>query len=321
MVPDLAFPPHSKCSLRPGYRGTSLQAFYSAFPNEEACIKHIFECRYDEQTQCRKCGRSAKAYPIKGTKRFQLSCGHGVWPLTGTIFSASTISVQLWLYAMLHFCNSAEGVNSLFLGRQLGICHKAAWRMGNHIRWQMAALENLEQIGVEGEVIHIRLERLLGVQVPGDKKRQVANVLLIADRSRVSSFVLGRPRRTQISGILKEKCARGVVPVTCCYLTYRVSTDFGTRRPLAEFVPEYFSGGLRNTYDVISGFNGYFRRPLKNNYRRVSLCKLWLYLKEFEFRFNRRQHSDRTFWNLASQFPDLEEASLERLKSIYSKVP
>jgi hypothetical protein len=70
---------------------------------------------------------------------------------------------------------------------------------------------------------------------------------------------------------------------------------------------------------LISGLSGYFRRPLKYNYRRVDCENLWLYLKEFEFRFNRRRRSEETFWDLVGAFPACTDQSVRQLRDHYMR--
>lgn len=317
MIPNLTYPPHENCSLRPGYRGTSLQSLYAKFPTEDACLKHILKCSSEDHSHCKICGKEAKLYPIRGTRRFQYPCGHAIFPMTGTVFSRTNIPLQLWFYAMLHFSNSTEGVNSLFLARHLGISRKAAFRMVQMIRLHMTALDACEQLGGDGRTIEIRLEQVRGVFVPGVRKSQVANVLLTSDGRWVSSFVLGKPRRHILRSILQQKCRPDSRFISTCYLTYRASSESGSRRPLVEHVPDFYHD---HEEDRISGFESYFRRPLGFNYRRVDRENLWLYLKEFEFRYNRRQQSERIFWDLISHFPNCSEQSKARLRSVYMLV-
>lgn len=317
MVPHLDYPPHELCSLRPGYRGTSLQSFYAAFPSEESCLRHVLDCSAMDLSQCRRCGKRAKLYPIKGTRRFQYPCGHTIHPMTNTILNRTNIPVQLWFYAMLHFSNSAEGVNSLFLSRHLGIASKAAFRMGQRIRLQMAALERLLPFA-EGSVVDIRLERLRGIRVIGRSKTQVVNVLFLSDGSRATSVVVpGKPRRHILNGILASLAPNRAECVTTCYLTYRASSEWGSRPPLAQFRPGYFLE-QDSRKDLISGLNGYCRKPLNYHYRRVNRENLWAYLKEFEFRFNRRHASENIFWDLVAQFPDLSDSAVGRLAEMYT---
>ncbi len=314
MIPNLAYPPHESSSFRPAYRGTSLQSFYANFHTEDACLRHILQCSSEELSHCRKCGKEAKLYPIRGTRRFQYPCCHSICPMMNMVFSHTHIPLQLWFYAMLHFSNSAEGVNSVFLARHLGISGTAAFRMAQKIRLHMTALDACEQLGGDERTIEIRLERIRGVFVPGLRKNQIANVLLMSDHQRVSSYVLGKPRRHILRSILHRNCRPDSRFITTCYLTYRASSEFGSRRPLVDHVPDFY---YHQEEDRISGFEAYFRKPLAFNYRRVDHENLWLYLKEFEFRYNRRQESERTFWDLVSRFPDCSEQSKAQLKSAY----
>ena len=53
------------------------------------------------------------------------------------------------------------------------------------------------------------------------------------------------------------------------------------------------------------GFLKYFQIMFRTQYKGVSHHRLWLYLKEAEFRYSRRDRSHETFWDLVSDFPIL----------------
>lgn len=312
MLFDVGYLAHDFKSPRSGYRGTSLQAFFSAFPTDEDCLRHVFQVRYGLSPACSNCNKSGKWYRINGTKRFQHPCGKAIWPLSQTLFHATHLPLKLWFYAFLHFANSAEGVNSAFLARHLGISGKAAFRMSQLIRIHLAAQEQTRRLGSPGKPVHVRIERLRGVRARSKKRRGIANVLFIADQFSVQSTVIEKPRRDIIKKILLQKTVEGSIPITNCYHTFRTSSHSGTRSPVTEFVPSYFLNNA-DERDVISGFLFYFRAPLHFHHRRVDKGNLWKYLKEYEFRFNRRSQSERTYWEMLSRFPTLTPESIDDL--------
>ena len=314
---NLGYPSTEYKSDRFGYRGTSLQDFYARFPDDEACLRHVFAMRYGDGIECPKCERPGRWYRIRGTRRFQHPCGQNIWPLTGTVFERTHIPLQIWFYAMLHFANSSSGVTTTFLGRQLGVSHKAAYRLADRLRMHMAAIDRDKSVGRPGEPVEVRIETLDGVHTAGHPLRGAAKAVIIGDSESVQTTLIGRPRRHVLRAIIKDKAAAGAVPVTSCKCTYRVLEEFGTRTPSVRLVDDFVDPC--SLVSPAKSFLNHMRKPMSNTYRRVGYANLWKYLKEFEFRYNRRHCSHRIFRELTDHFPDLSAQSREDLEAWSSR--
>ena len=314
---DLGYEPSEYRSERSSYRGTSIQAFHARFPDDEACLAHVFRTRFGANPACTRCSKPGLWYRIAGTKRFQHPCGQGIWPLTGTIFEHSKIPLQLWFYAMLHFANSASGVPTNFLGRHLGVSHKAAYRMADRIRLHMAALDLEACVGKRGKPVEIRIEYLVGMRTRGYPVRGSAKAVLVADHHTVQTTLIGRARRHVLRKIIADKFARGAVPVTTCSYTHALLTEFGTRRSSAALVDKFVDPSTGT--NPIHSFLNYAKRPMHDVYRRVDYTNLWKYLKELEFSFNRRWRSHEIFSDLVGAFPELSPDRCRELEAWSSR--
>lgn len=280
---------------------------------------HIFEVRFGKNPKCPKCCKSKKWYRISGTRRFQHPCGYAITPTAQTIFTHSTIPVQLWLYAMLHFSNVRVGVCTHFIERQLGLSYKAAYRVNDRIRTHMAAIDQQKCIGVFGEQVFVRVMKVKRLRVSGKKGTNRSNVLAIADDKRILNTVIGQARRTPISAILDEKIVKGAEVCTDCYETYRILSAYGSRPEKARFLP-FWDTGRKMQNDTITSFWTTSSRAFASTHKHLNRSHLWKYLKEFEFRYNRRWESEQIFWNLVSDFPRLDAQSVENLRQWNSKI-
>lgn len=312
MLFDLGYPATEYKSDRPGYRGTSMQEFFRLFPDQDACLRHVFNARFGQVTPCPRCGRQSRWHHIRGTKRFQQPCGHAISPLAGTLFERSSIPLQLWFYAMLHFANSRFGVTSTFLRRHMGLSHKAAYRMADRIRTQMAAIDLGEQVGQHGEQVEVRIKYLEGIRTSRFPTRGSAKAVIIADAASAQATLIGRSRRHVLRRIIADKVTLGAVPVTTCPYTHAASSEFGSRAPFVTLVDEFVDP--ESGTNPIRSYINFVRRPMHNTYRRVDFNNLWKYLKELEFAFNRRRRSNETFPDMISKFPDFGAASLATLE-------
>src|ERR1700710_807430 len=75
--------------------------FMRLFPDNESCLDYLKAKFYADDTACPKCGKASKFHRIKGRSAYSCQfCGHHVYPTAGTIFHKSTVSLQLWFYAV-----------------------------------------------------------------------------------------------------------------------------------------------------------------------------------------------------------------------------
>src|SRR3954469_10142152 len=119
----------------------SLMEFMREFPDDAACLEHLWRTRYSPDgthAECPKCERTRvfKRYATKqGRQAWTCTgCGHHVHPTAGTIFHKSSTSLQLWFYAMYLMASTRCGISAKHLERELGVNYKTAWRMLNKIR-------------------------------------------------------------------------------------------------------------------------------------------------------------------------------------------
>ena len=307
MMFDLGYRSTQYRSKREGYMGTSLQQMFAMFPDEDACFRHVFDTRYGQSWPCPRCRKAGSWYRIRNLRRMQHPCGYGISPLGNSIFHKSQIPLQLWFYTMLHFANSAEGVNSTFLQRHLGIASKAAFRLTTRIRIHLASLEAGRRLGGAGKSVQVKIIKVKHVRRK-DKSNYPAKLIILADSDSVSGAVVDVSRRHILSNIINDIVIGGSALFTCCPYTHKVSSEFGLRRPLLKYIADYnISEDAKK--DGITGFVTYFTRPFRYFYRSVDQENLWLYFAEALFRYNRRARSDCIFGEMIGSFPRLDSAA------------
>jgi DNA-directed RNA polymerase subunit RPC12/RpoP len=121
---------------------TTVRQFFAQFPDDDACLTHLFNVRFRQGYKCPKCKRAAKWYLLKSERAMSCQwCGHHIHPMVGTLFEKSRTPLQLWFYAIFLFTTTRNGVAAKELQRQLGVTYKTAWRMAHLIREHMAAID------------------------------------------------------------------------------------------------------------------------------------------------------------------------------------
>ncbi len=118
-------------------------------------------CRWpttDGEPVCPKCG-SIGAYECRRPNRslrFRCKACAADFTLTsGTLFASHKLPLQIYLAAILIFCNEVKGKSALALSRDLGIHYKSAFILGHKLREAMAIEMHGRRIGGAGREAEI----------------------------------------------------------------------------------------------------------------------------------------------------------------------
>src|SRR3954467_1716743 len=109
--------------------------FLELFPDNDACLEYLRGKFFPDGSECPGCGKQTKYFRIKS--RAPSSCLHSrkeVYPTAGTIFHKSTVSLQLWFYAIYLMSSTRCGISAKQLEREIGVTYKTAHRMFKQIR-------------------------------------------------------------------------------------------------------------------------------------------------------------------------------------------
>src|SRR5438309_7470666 len=114
--------------------GFSLMEFMREYPDDAACLEHLWRARYSpdgKTAYCPKCERERRFKKYECATRRQswtcTGCGHHIHPTAGTIFEKSSTSLQLWFYAMYLMSSTRCGISAKQLERELGVKYRTAW--------------------------------------------------------------------------------------------------------------------------------------------------------------------------------------------------
>ncbi len=126
--------------------------FLELFPDNDACLDWLKEKFYADGTECPGCGKASKFFRIKSRAAYScMYCRHQVYPTAGTIFHKSTVSLQLWFYAIYLMSSTRCGISAKQLEREIGVTYKTAHRMFKQIR-TLLAQDHSEPLTGEVEV-------------------------------------------------------------------------------------------------------------------------------------------------------------------------
>jgi|SRR5579864_2563328 len=119
----------------------TVQDFFEQFPDDDACLAHLFKQRFGENVKCERCGEVGKFRKLANMPAYTCNCGNHIHPMVGTPFGGTRVPLQKWFYAMYLFTTSRHGVPAKELQRQLGVSYETAWRMGHELRKYIAKVD------------------------------------------------------------------------------------------------------------------------------------------------------------------------------------
>ncbi len=279
------------------YKKFTFKDFLKRYLNDDACLKEIYNNRYQQGVKCVKCKKLRPYYLLK--RRTTFSCGFcatQLSPLTGTIFEKSAVSLRLWFYAMFLMVKTRSGISAKQLERELGVSYKTAHRMFKMIRKLMDqdgsmlnGIVEIDETFVGGRGTNRAKEWHGGVE----EKEVVWGAV-----ERKGKTYLKHVRSTEKYTLLKElkeHVSTKVHIMSDEAGAYRYLYDFGyfNHFSVNHSMGEYGRGLIHN--NTIEGVWSQLKRGITGVYRHVSKKYLQSYVNEYAFRYNHRNLENGMF--------------------------
>jgi len=298
----------------------SLMEFMREFPDDEACLVHVWRTRYSEDgvhAECPKCEqvRSFKRYAT--AKRRQAwtctGCGHHVHPTAGTIFHKSSTSLHLWFYAVYFMASTRCGVSAKQLEREIGCNYKTALRMFHRIREYLMDEDGPQLSGsVEADETYIGPRRIkegerraLSAQGipnrgPATKDRDVV-FAAVERQGRIRVSVIGTSQTQGSNAVaVRAKVSEFVAPRSTLYTdeygAYAALARYYDHRTINHSQRVYVSGETHT--QTVDGFFALMKNAIRGVHHGVSRQWLQGYCNEYAFRWNYREDGNAMFRRL-----------------------
>lgn len=271
----------------------TISQFKTRFPDDDSCMAYIWAKRYGSLKECPKCESVSKFHLCKGTRYYACqNCGHHIHPTAGTIFEGSRTPLTDWLFAILLFANSRNGVSAKELQRQLGVTYKTAFRMGHLIR----SLMNQDgEVTLEGKV-EID-ESLFGAKhTKGGKHGWGAMDTkpcvfgMVERKGRIVTRVVEERNRKTLFPIIVENTTEDVVAYTDDFKVYRtLKREVAKHLVINHTKGKHVDGPDGDIHtQTIDGHWSLVKRSIRGTHTSVSKKYLQNYLDEFAFRRNHK---------------------------------
>lgn len=264
--------------------------FMKLFPNDDACLEHLFKARIGYDHECPKCGQSDLWKRLSKMPAYTCSCGHHIHPMVGTPFHKSHTPLQKWFYAMYLFTTTRHGVPAKELQRQLSVNYKTAFRMGHKIREYLAHVDGDDPVSGHVEID----ETMIGgkrAAKPGKAGRSAEGKTIVLGMVERGGDLITRVvpdlKRTSLEKHIIRKVDRSATVSTDELNSYKRLSMYGYKHAAVNHAQgEYVRGDVHT--NTIEGFWSILKRSIKGTHVHVSARHLPKYLGEFEFRWNLR---------------------------------
>ncbi len=260
----------------------SLEALKEDFPDDEACLKFIFDTLHS-----RACSCGGEYSPIPGRKQFQCSrCRYQIAPMVGTIFEKSPTHLTLWFHAIWVFSNAKSGISTKEMERHLGVTYKCAYRILSQIRKALPQSTDKLRGTVETDMA------LFG----GSMKKGRKELRAVAFERKL--YVLGAIQR---GGKVRAELVEGSAGKKASdeFLLRNVEkwstlvTDYAQIYHGLPFYHQSINHATAFAYrgvhiNTIESFWGHLKRSMKGTFKSLSREKFQEYLDAFVFHWNNR---------------------------------
>jgi transposase len=302
----------------------SLMEFMRDFPDDDACLEHLWRTRYapdGEHAVCPKCEveRVFRKYATKqGRQSWTCTgCGLHVHPTAGTIFAKSSTSLHLWYFAMYLVTSTRCGVSAKQLERSLGVSYRTAWRMLNKIRNEVMVDDGeplrgdveVDEASVDGKPKrkqgqhpHITIGPSRRSEAAKLRERSRATVFAAVERGgRIKATVLPSRRGPALNRQVIQWVEPESIIITDEWTAYNgLERHFISHSRINHSAGIYVEGSTHT--NTIEGFFGNLKPSIRGTYRKVSHHWLQGYLNEFTWRYNLRyQRNPSMFAELIAQ--------------------
>jgi transposase-like protein len=301
----------------------NIRDIHIKFASEEHCLQYVEQMKWpDGVVRCPTCGdRNIKKYerPQTEPKRRKLEselarpgkvnrrhwfyiclnadCRQQFSPTSGTLFADSHLPLIVWFHAIGLILNAKKGISAKQIQRDLGLgSYKTAWYLNHRIRESMqdqipAPLGGIVEVDETYVGGHIRGK---GQKVASQKKLVVMGAVQRGGQIRfqhVPGANIGT-FRDFITANIGDDVERVMTDQHRAYPGALAPKFTDRHETVNHIIGEYVRGDVY-TNSIESAFS-LLKRGVIGQFHKLSGKHLHRYLREFEYRFNRR-HDDDVF--------------------------
>lgn len=287
----------------------TITQFRDKFPNEDACLDHLFYTRFGRMKECPDCKAKPEFKRVKDRCSYQCSkCSYQIYPMAGTIFEKSTTPLLSWFWAIYMFTTTRNGVSAKELERQLSVCYKTALRMAHQIKklisisqpeLVMTGIVEADETIIGGKMANKHEKEKMKKYKTGNENKTIV-LGLLERHGNVVTEVINNADSGTIKQIIRERVASGATLLTDSHQAYKGIKKDGIHHHVVNHLKGEYSRGLIHT-NSLEGYWSMVKRTISGTHIHVSQKHLPKYLGEIAFRYNMRNKQDIMFETILSK--------------------
>jgi transposase-like protein len=283
-------------------RQMTLEQWEELFPTDDACKAYLARRRWPNGVRCPRCA-SERVYALN-TRPFHWECpdcrkggAYRFSVLVETIFEDTKVGLRQWFKVIYLMLTSRKGISSLQIQRMMGFgSYETALYMTHRIRVALADPEFRKLMGiVEVDETYIggrNKNRHKDKRTPGTGSAGKQTVIGAVERQgSVVARVLHEANMRTMGHFVRMAVSEKVdLIATDEHGGYTsLSPDF-PHQTVSHHRGEYVRGIVHT--QTIDSFWSLLKRGIMGSFHHVSAKYLPLYVAEFEWRYNNRNHPD-----------------------------
>lgn len=281
----------------------SILDLLKAFPTEQSCIDHLVELRWNGNIAS-PFDADSKVYVCKGNRYRCKNTGKYFNVKTDTLFDNTKVKLQKWFLAIWLVTSHKKGISSLQLGRDIDVTQKTAWFMLQRIR-NCFGFDNNEQLDneVEADETYVggkNKNRHNSKKIKGSQGRSAMDktpvVGMVERNGRLTAKAVDNVNSQTLSREVIANVKETATLYTDEWLGYNGLKRIYDHSVVKHNRGEYVNGRIHT--NTIEGFWSLLKRGIVGIYHFTSKKHLQFYVDEFVFRYNSRNNSEASRFNL-----------------------